>query len=92
MNYGGASDSTATTWTCKDGVSTSSTATEITEDSTSNCMANTDKSQVQINNNQGFFVGHWMRKFSTGDMGEDLMLRIDKQLLATFQITTPTGA
>jgi hypothetical protein len=68
MNYGGASDSSATSWGCKDGYSTSASAFTFTDDSTSNCMANTDKSQVQINNNQGFFVGHWMRKFSTGDM------------------------
>ena len=32
------------TWSCKDGVSTSSSEFTFTEDSTSNCMANTSKS------------------------------------------------
>ena len=94
MNYGGAADTTQTTWSCKDGTSTESskqvTSFTFTEDTTSNCMANTAKSQVQINGNQGFFIGHWMRKFKTGDMTDDIMLMLDKPLYAAVQIKTPT--
>ena len=84
MSYGGASDSTLTTWSCKDGTSTDASSFTFTEDSTSNCMANTDKSQVQLSGDSGFFVGHWMRRFSTGDMTDDVMLMLDKPLYASF--------
>ena len=48
-------------------------------------MANGSKSKAQFNSdNGGFFVSHFMRKFDTMDPENDVILEVDKNVLASI--------
>ena len=67
MVYGGSGESDTQTWSCKDGLSQDPNSFVFTDDTAVNCMANADKSKAQFNNENGFFVSHFMRSFKTMD-------------------------